>query len=65
MNLYNELVNIIINILFTDTSGAIVITEWQQQVVEFVALPIVMILLFCFIGLLWKCLTAPFYFFKH
>lgn len=64
MNLYNELVNLIINILFTNPeTNEIVITQWQSQVVEFCALPILLILIGCFVGLIWKCLKIPFYFF--
>lgn len=64
MNLYNELVNLIVNCLFTDSGGVVTISEWQLQVVEFVSLPIILMLLFCIVGLLWKCLTSPFWFFK-
>ena len=64
MNLYNEFVNLITQILFTDTNGVITITEWQQQIIEFVTLPIVFMLVACVVGLIWKCLTSPFWFFK-
>lgn len=63
MNLYNELVNLLINILFTDSNGVVTITPWQNQVVEFVALPILLVLIACFVGIVWKCVKIPFYFF--
>lgn len=65
MNLYNELVSLLINILFTDTNGVINITEWQTQVVEFVSLPILLLLIACFVGIIWKCIKIPFYFFER
>lgn len=65
MNLYNELVNLLISILFTNPeTSEIIITEWQRQVVEFVSLPILLILISCFVGIIWKCLKIPFYFFE-
>ena len=63
MNLYNELVNLLINALFTDINGVVDITPWQSQVVEFIALPILLILMGCFVGIIWKCIKIPFYFF--
>lgn len=63
MNLYNVLVDIIIKTLFTDPNGVVTITPWQNQVVEFVALPILLILISCFVGIVWKCIKIPFYFF--
>lgn len=65
MNLYNELVDILIKVLFTDSEGVITITEWQHQVVEFVSLPILLILVACFVGIVWKCIKIPFYFFER
>ena len=64
MNLYNELVNLLINILFTNSNGVVTISTWQQQVVEFVSLPILLILISCFVGIVWKCIKIPFYFFE-
>lgn len=65
MNLYNELVNLLISILFTNSeTSEIIITEWQRQVVEFVSLPILLFLISCFVGIVWKCIKIPFYFFE-
>lgn len=65
MNLYNELVNLIISILFENPeTNEIVISGWQTQVVEFVCVPLAMILIACFFGIIWKCLKVPFYFFS-
>lgn len=59
MGLYYMLVELLTNALF-NINGEVVITAWQQQVVELIALPTILILLFVFIKLIWATITLPF-----
>lgn len=59
MGLYHMLVELLTNALF-NINGELVITAWQQQVVELIALPTILILLFIFIKLIWAIITLPF-----